>query len=408
MSDIADVVIVGGGVAGAALAAVLAGRGLQVTVLERQFTVRDRVRGENMQPWGVTEMRRLALEDVLIGAGGGYCAKAVLYDEIRSPADAEAQALPLGLLVEGAPGTFNVGHPQACEALLVHAAQLGARVIRGVGDVHVASGKDPSVGYELDGNLFEQRARIVVGADGRQSTVRRQLGIELEQVQSKASLSGLLVRDEAWPSDIESLGTEGDVHFLVFPRPDATVRLYLARDTDAVVGGASSTGNFLDAFRLDCCPMAESLSHAEVLGPCATYPGTDSWTDRPFAEGVVLVGDAAGWSDPIIGQGLSVALRDARIVCDVLSGDDWSMEAFEMYAAERSERMRRLRMAGHVTTELRCTFSPAGRERRRLVFDQLMTHPGTLGIMLAPLVGPDVAPADVFSSENVERILALA
>ncbi len=60
MSEVADVVIVGGGVAGGAAAAVLTTRGLDVVVLERQHAFRDCVRGENMAPWGVVEMRPLA------------------------------------------------------------------------------------------------------------------------------------------------------------------------------------------------------------------------------------------------------------------------------------------------------------------------------------------------------------
>ena len=324
MTEVADVVIVGGGIAGAAMGYVLAAHGLDVVILERQYEFRDRVRGENMQPWGVVEMQRLGLEDVLIAAGGGYCERAVLYDEIRTPAEAEAAALPLGLLLEGVRGTFSVGHPQACEALLQHAEQAGATVVRGVGDVDVTPGSSPSVTYEIDGNMRAQNARLVVGADGRQSTVRRQLGIELEQVTSKASLGGLLVRDDSWPHEVEVLGTEGDVHFLVFPRPNGQVRLYLARDSSVDVGGAGRVERFLEAFRLDCWPAAESLARAEPIGPCATYPGTDSWTDRPFADGVVLVGDAAGWSDPIIGQGLGVALQDVRLVTEALAGEDWT------------------------------------------------------------------------------------
>lgn len=58
----ADVVVVGGGIAGAALAAALAGDGTSVVVLEASEEYRDRVRGESMMPWGVSEARR---------AGGG-------------------------------------------------------------------------------------------------------------------------------------------------------------------------------------------------------------------------------------------------------------------------------------------------------------------------------------------------
>ncbi len=47
----------------------------------------------------------------------------------------------------------------------------------------------------------------------------------------------------------------------------------------------------------------------------------------------MLIGDAAGWNDPIIGQGLSIALRDARIIAEILrAAADWSLDAFAPYA----------------------------------------------------------------------------
>ena len=74
LPDSASCVIIGGGVGGTSIAYHLAKLGWQdVVILERQYEFRDRVRGENMQPWGVVEMQRLGIEDVLIAAGGGYC-----------------------------------------------------------------------------------------------------------------------------------------------------------------------------------------------------------------------------------------------------------------------------------------------------------------------------------------------
>jgi len=46
-----DVVVVGAGIAGASIAAVLARGGIEVLLLERQRECRDRVRGEYMAPW---------------------------------------------------------------------------------------------------------------------------------------------------------------------------------------------------------------------------------------------------------------------------------------------------------------------------------------------------------------------
>src|SRR5687767_10351385 len=65
-----DVIIVGGGIGGSGLATVLARKGKRVLVLEREPKFRDRVRGENMLPWGVSVARRIGLLDDLVAAGG--------------------------------------------------------------------------------------------------------------------------------------------------------------------------------------------------------------------------------------------------------------------------------------------------------------------------------------------------
>ena len=414
MEPVVDVVVVGGGIAGSAIAAQLARHGIEVLVLERQTEFKDRVRGEAMAPWGVVEMRALGLEDVLVAAGGSFSPTIIGYDEVVDPAVAEASAAPLAIFVEGVPGFFNCGHPQACEALIRHAAASGALVRRGIGDVTLGAGESPTVTFDADGATETVRCRIVVGADGRQSTVRRALGIDLQEVESKAILGGLLVDgvDAAPTGDAIVIGNAGEVHFLVFPRRGGVARLYLARsrDDDHATRGSDKADRFLEPFRRGAFPGSEAFGNASPAGPCAWFPGSDAWTDHPMAMGAVLVGDAAGWSDPIIGQGLSVALRDARSVAEVLvDSDDWRPHAFRGYVQERNERMRRLRIAAFLDTEMRCTFTDEGRERRRAFNESgVFSDPAVFGLNQAILSGPETAPAATFTDATIQRVLTLA
>ena len=402
-----DVVIVGGGIAGSALASVLAPRGLRVLVLERQTAYRDKVRGEFMVPWGVAEAVELGLDETLLAAGGVYSPNIASYGDHIDPVEARAAALPLATLIPGVDGAMCVGHPQASEALNTRATEQGADVLRGIGDVEVTAGPEPSVRYEFNGDIFEVRCRLVVGADGRQSTVRRGLGIELHQEDSKATLGGMLVRCD-WPDVMSFIGSEGDCYYLGFPRSDG-IRVYLACEPSPSTSGPDRAKHFLESFRLTSLPDSDRIADGEVAGPCSFYIGSDSWTARPVADGVVLVGDAAGWSDPIIGNGLSVAMRDARSVAEVLlAGDDWSTDAFEPYVVERAERMRRLKIAGHVTTVNRCTFTDAGRAQRDAYRGQMMTDPLILGLVLTSVIGPETCPAEAFTDENIDRVLNLA
>ena len=65
-----DIVIIGGGIAGAALAKSLAEQGVRVLVLERETAFKDRVRGEAIMPWGTAEAKTLGIYDDMIDSGG--------------------------------------------------------------------------------------------------------------------------------------------------------------------------------------------------------------------------------------------------------------------------------------------------------------------------------------------------
>ena len=156
MEQSREVVIVGGGIAGSALAAVLSRQGLPVTVLERELAPVDRVRGEYAPPWGVSELKRLGLLDCLLAAGGIFAVRNVPYDE-NTPGDA---ALPLARdlskVLPDIPGSFCMSHPAMCLALTAEAERFGAQVVKGVDHIEVRPGSpQPSasrmLAYRMNG-----------------------------------------------------------------------------------------------------------------------------------------------------------------------------------------------------------------------------------------------------------------
>src|SRR5450432_3447785 len=78
----AEIVIVGGGIAGMALASALARDGREVAVLEASIEYEDKVRGEEMCPWGVAEARDLGVERALVDSGARTTAAVVHYDTL--------------------------------------------------------------------------------------------------------------------------------------------------------------------------------------------------------------------------------------------------------------------------------------------------------------------------------------
>src|SRR5262249_41799077 len=228
-----DVVIVGAGIAGSALAISLARPGYSVLMLEKSTVHVDRVRGEFIVPWGVAEARALGILDLLEGAGGNYTVRSVPYGEDVAPDVARKFALPMDKMVEGVRGALNLGHPRICNVLNAAAVNAGATLMRGVDRIKVTAGMPPKVEFECDGASHAVTPRIVVGADGRGSTVARQAGFARLSDPLHHILTGLLVEDaHDWPRDEQSIGVDGDIGFYVFPQGAGRIRLYAAHGID--------------------------------------------------------------------------------------------------------------------------------------------------------------------------------
>jgi 2-polyprenyl-6-methoxyphenol hydroxylase-like FAD-dependent oxidoreductase len=297
-----------------------------------------------------------------------------------------------------------------CDILNADAIRNGAQLIRGISNLQVSAGSSPQVRFRHDGREQNFKPRLVVGADGRNSIVRSQAGIPLHRDPTHHLMAGLLVDNtNGWPADLQIFGTEDNVNFLAFPQSDSRVRLYIcyAIDQKRRFAGADNQARFLDAFKLQSVPRSEYLAAGTPAGPCNSYGNEDSWTDTPFVPGVVLIGDAAGHNDPIIGQGLSITYRDVRVVRDLMLGNrEWTCETFRPYAEERAERMRRLRITASSLSILNAEFGPRARERRLRVRDE-RSRGNFPDLAPAGFLGPEVVPAEMFSEEMLERLRSI-
>lgn len=399
----ADVVIVGGGIAGASLACALASAGKSVAVLEASVEFEDRVRGEQMHAWGLKEARELGVEQVLLDAGAHIARVWRQYVE-GAPEPVE---VPVSIMLPGVEGTLNLRHPNACQALLDAAGRAGAEIHRGVRDVTLNSGKHETVSFDEDGRSHQIRSPLLVGADGRASTVRRQAGIELCRDAPMNYVAGLLLDDLDVPDDHDALVAEGDVLFLLFHQGHRRARAYLVvgRTGQHRFSGRNGRDRFLEAAALKTFPWAPSVTAGTPAGPCATYPGDDTWTDRPFADGVVLIGDAAGWNDPIIGQGLSISMRDARIVRDLVLGGATRAADFVPYGIERLERMRRLRLLADVMAVTHIEDADNRPARRAWVGERLAAFdPEVFPLFAGILAGPETVPTELVDEAVLDRI----
>jgi len=406
--DKVDLVVVGGGVAGSAIAARMSAAGARVVVLEQSEHFVDRVRGEYIAPWGVREVIALDLWDVIRSVPHSNVLTHFVGFEEGIPEDvAVATMRNFSVMVPDVPGALGVSHPGLSEALLAHAESCGATVVRGTSSVAVQDGTNPRVHWRVGDDGFETEARLVIATDGRASTVRRARTLTLHETEATRFLAGMLVADtDDWPRSIACHGVEGDLEYIMFPQADGLSRVYVAWPIDQPgrLAGRDRQRKLLDSLRLDCTSWSKAIADGTPAGPCSWFPMTDSWLDAPIHDGIVFAGDAAGWSNPLIGQGLSVAMRDARVLTEVLLADErWGDEALCAYAEERGERMRRLRVSMAVNAII-YDFGPAAADRRERVRVAMAGDAVLAASRATTVAGPWAFPAEAFTDEAFAAI----
>lgn len=399
-----SVVIVGGGIAGGALAYGLATAGLEVTVLERTTAFADRVRGEVLQAWGVADAQRLGVERVLLDAGGRH---ASWWHRYNRWAD-EPVKVPMNAMVPEVAGSLSIGHPVACQALLEAAASVGATVVRGIEGVEVTAGSSPVVAWQVQGQAFTATPDLVIGADGRSSTVRKQVGIEREHQDGVSCISGLLVDGlDAIPHDFEATVNDHDLYMLMFHQTPSRARVYLCTGLSERrrFTGHEGPQRFLDACAGLAFPWAEELAAGRPAGPCGTVVGDDAWAPTPFVEGVVLVGDAAGFGDPLVGQGLAMTLRDARIVRDLILDGATTRSAFVSYADERLGRVERYGLIADVLAVANAEQCTNRTARQQKLNELMVSADSSVGqLVLGAFRGPETIPDDALDASLPDQI----
>ena len=273
------------------------------------------------------------------------------------------------------------------------------------------TGKRPSITFH-NGVPREVRPRLIIGADGRASTVRRQSGIHIDKAPAAHVIAGLLVEGASrWPDDQYAIGVERDLQFYVFPQGDGRLRLYTCHANEQANRWAGRAGpqHFVEAFAgLRSIPEPLGLGDVRPAGPCGTFSGEQAWCDEPYADGVVLIGDAGGYDDPVDGQGLSLAMCDVHRLSELLlASGDWTVATLRRYGEQRAERLRRMRRVSTTFAALMTTFTDAGRARRDRYYAASKAGQEDVRIALGAIFrGPDRMPSEAFTDQLHESLLA--
>ena len=369
-----DAIVVGGGLGGAALAGVLAQRGDRVLVLEREAAFRDRVRGENMLPWGAAAARRLGIVDDLLAAGAHRPPWFIDYafGEVQQRRD-------LRVTTPDGDVSLNMYHPDLQETLLTRAIAAGADARRGAAVVGVDTrlGAAPAVTFDHDGTRHTASARIVIGADGRTSQMRRWGGFEVKRNPDLMTIAGTLVQGTSVPDEAVHLLFGPGIATLWAPLGGRRARVYFIYPGVAgrkALSGPQKIEEFVALCQQAGAP-ADWFDATEVIGPLAEFDGADRWVERPARNGVALIGDAAASTDPSWGCGLALTLTDVEHLAEALGAtSDWDA-AIDRYATEHDEYYGALNRILGWMTDLVWTPGPEADERRGRVFPRMSADP---------------------------------
>ena len=368
-----DVIVIGGGLGGSALATALARSGRSVFVLEREKEFKDRVRGENMLPWGVAAARRLGVLDDLVAAGGHQVPFFNVYFM-----GAQTEHRPFPTTTPAGEASLNMYHPDLQTTLLAGAEKAGASVTRGANVQSIAQ-QDGSwqVTFEAGGQMQSATGRLVVGADGRFSQMRSWGDFTVRRDPDNLRIAGTLVENTPVPDDGVHLCLGPGFATFIAPLGKGRARvyfIYIGTLGDRKLSGKAKAAEFIEGCRSVYVPSTW-FDGVNVVGPLAEFEGADHWVSSPGKPGLALIGDAAGATDPSWGCGLSKTLVDAETLARHLAAtDDWNT-ALQRYAAEHDDYFGKLHDILSWMTTLVWTAGPEADARRARVFPRMQQDP---------------------------------
>lgn len=295
----ADLLVVGGGPAGlgAAIAARLAG--LSVIVLEKREGVIDKACGEGLMPAAVAHLDRLGVHPPVTHPFVG-----IRYLDARRPGLEATGDFPTGV-------GLGVRRIVLHEALAIRAMELGVRTER----VKVDSVEQDASGVTAGG----LRGRWLIAADGLRSPIRRRLGLELGPSPGVAPRYGIRrhYRTQPWTDRVE-------VHW--GPSCEAYVTPVAASSVGVAVLFSRADGRSFEGWLDELPALRERLG--EPVTPASGAGPFEQRVRQRVAGRVLLVGDAAGYLDPLTGEGIALALTTGELAVQaIVAGNPEDYEA---------------------------------------------------------------------------------
>jgi len=285
-----DVLIAGAGPAGIATAVSLARYGLGVCVLERRRVPLDKACGEGIAPAGVRALAALGVRT----------------ERLRTAPFEGVRYVDGALAIEGrfatGPG-LGIRRTELSRELLEAARRAGVEVALGCALTGFEARAD---GIVAQTSLGAFRSRMLVGADGLASPVRAWAGLAAPARSRRFGVRRHF-RIQPWSALVEVHWRGGAEVYVTPVAPDEVGVAILAR----------ADGQSFDEQLAGFPALAAKLAGAEVVSDARGAGPFWQRARRRVSGGVALVGDAAGYTDAVTGEGIALALRTGEALARI-------------------------------------------------------------------------------------------
>jgi flavin-dependent dehydrogenase len=325
ISSKVDVLVAGGGPAGATTAALLAERGLDVLLVERAEEPRFKV-GESLMPATYWTLQRLGVLDQMRATAfpkkwsvqffnhEGVGSKPFYFHEFHDEESSQ---------------TWQVLRSEFDQMLLENAAAKGADVRRGVRVRDVLVEGERAVGARLrlaDGSEHRVASRVLVDATGQSALLATQLGLRefeprLRNISYYTHYDGARIDDgiDAGATLILRTADRG-AWFWFIPLPEGRASVGVVGSVASLVDGRGGDPQAIFEEELaKCPPLGERLEGARQAMPMRAIRDFSYYSREVAGDGWVLVGDAYGFIDPIYSSGVFLALKSGEMAADAIA-----------------------------------------------------------------------------------------
>ena len=334
------VTVLGAGVAGLAVARALALRGAQVTVLEQADAIREVGAGLQVSPNGAAVLAALGLGAAL--AAVSVRAQAV---ELRDGLSGDVVTrLEVARLRPGQ--GYHFVHRADLIALLLAGAQEAGVQVRLLS--HVASVSLAGARPTLMLDTGHEAADVLIGADGLHSTTRAALNGATAPFFTRQVAWRALIPGDGGP-DVAEVHMGPGRHLVSYPLRDGTLRNLVAVEerSDWVEEGWSLRDDPMDlrlafdGFSPRVRGWLDQVQDVWLWG-LFRHEVARVWQKAMPQGGVAILGDAAHPTLPFLAQGACMALEDAWVLAECLSGTDSIAAGLAAYEAARKPRCTRI------------------------------------------------------------------